>query len=131
MQIAAELGPRVRRLKEQSPVAQAEASSLKGAQSGCWHRPPQLVDVELADANKAETLGMSLALGTKPCGIPRTPMSSAISAKALGLGSPPAPSMWPVLTLSFASTTMTFWQTRENKHATPWSYVKFVLKGQP
>ena len=67
-------------------------------------------------------------LGTKPPGIPHTPMSLAVSAKALAHRSPPVPSMWLVLTLSFASTTTTSHCTRARKYAIPWLCVTSVLR---
>jgi hypothetical protein len=43
-QLAAELGLRCRRLKEQFPGAPTRAMSRKHAQSGCWLWPHQLLD---------------------------------------------------------------------------------------
>ncbi len=57
-------------------------------------------------------------------GIPRTPMNSAVSAKALAQGRPPTPNVLPVPTHSIALTTTTSRCTRGRKYATPWLFVK-------
>ena len=54
VQLAAEFGPRVWRLQEQSPGVRTQALSQKGAQSDCQLRPHQLVDGKLASLYKAE-----------------------------------------------------------------------------
>jgi hypothetical protein len=62
--------------------------------------------------------------GIRQHGIPRTPMSLAISAKALAQGRPPTPNVLPIPTHYFASTTTTSLRTRGRKYAIPWWFVK-------
>jgi hypothetical protein len=54
VQLAAVLGRQVHILQEQSPGAGTRALIQKGTQSGHYHSPHQLVDGELAGANKAK-----------------------------------------------------------------------------
>jgi hypothetical protein len=52
--LAAELGSSPWRLQERSHGASVRAPSQQGAQSGCWQRPRQLVNVGLDSSKKAE-----------------------------------------------------------------------------
>jgi hypothetical protein len=63
-------------------------------------------------------------LSIRQHGIPCTPMSLAVSAKASAWGRPPTPNVLPVPTHSFALTTTTSRCTRGRKYATTWLFVK-------
>ncbi len=54
VQLAVKVGQWPWRLQQWSPGTHAQAPSKKGAQSGCLHRPHQLVDDRLPSPKKAE-----------------------------------------------------------------------------